>query len=90
MLMFRNRVLKRTFEPKMEEVTRAWRNFIKETERGGSCSVRGTEKKCVNIFGQVQLKDRRFKRRWEDNIKIDKEIGRECVKWIHQAEDKDQ
>jgi hypothetical protein len=44
--MFENRVLRRIFGPKREEVAGGWRIMI-----GGECSTHGRDKKCIQYFG---------------------------------------
>jgi len=62
--MFENRVLRRIFGPKRDEVTGEWRKLhneeltqycasdkIKKNEMGGACSAYGLGKKRVQGFG---------------------------------------
>jgi hypothetical protein len=60
MRVFENRVLRRIFGPKRDEVTREWRKLhyeeclgdkIKKNEMGGACSMYGGEERCVQGFG---------------------------------------
>ena len=64
--MFENRVLKRIFGPKRDEVTGEWRklhneelndlycslNIIRVNEMGGACSKYGGEEKCIQSCGR--------------------------------------
>jgi hypothetical protein len=64
MLVFENRVLRKIFGPKRNEVTRTWGELhneelltkyyagdqIEENEMGGACSTYG-EERCIQRFG---------------------------------------
>jgi hypothetical protein len=60
---------------------------------GGACGTSGRDEKCVHVLvGKPEGKRLlgRPRRRWEDNIRMDfREIGWECVGWIHLAQDRD-
>jgi hypothetical protein len=64
--VFENRVLKRIFGPKRDEVTGEWRrlqnedtndlysspNIIRVNEMGGACSTYGGEENCIQSCGR--------------------------------------
>jgi hypothetical protein len=64
--VFENRVLRRIFEPKRDEVTGEWRrlhnkelyalysspNIIRVTEMGRACSMYGGEERCAQGFSR--------------------------------------
>jgi hypothetical protein len=94
-----NRVLRRIFGTKRDEVTGEWRRYeeltkycfgdqIKKNEIGGTCSMcgqgRGAYRMSVGIpDGRRPLG--RPKRRWEGNIKMDlQEVGW-GMEWIELA-----
>jgi len=58
--VFENRVLRRIFVPKRDEVTREWRKLhteelndlkIEKNEMGRACSAYGGEERCIQGFG---------------------------------------
>jgi hypothetical protein len=58
--MFENRVLRRIFGPKRDEVTGEWKKLhitycagdkIEKNEMGGACSAYGGGERCVQDFG---------------------------------------
>ena len=61
--MFENRLLRRIFGPKRDEVTREWRllhneelndcsgDKIEKNDMGGACSANGGEKNLIQGFG---------------------------------------
>jgi len=59
--VFENRVLRRIFGPKRDEVTREWSNCImqyysndqiEKNEMGVACSTYGGEDRCIQGFGE--------------------------------------
>jgi len=58
--VFKNRVLRRKFVPKREEVVGGWRRLrnkelqiqVKEAESGGACSTHGSDEKFIQNFSQ--------------------------------------
>jgi hypothetical protein len=49
--VFENKVLRRIFGPKRDEVTRGWRKLhndqVKEDKMGRACSTNGGEEECI-------------------------------------------
>jgi hypothetical protein len=101
--VFENRVLRRIFGPKRDEMTGGWRKLHYEELHGLYSSpsiVRVIKARRMRWTGHVTriLVGRPEGRRplgrpgsrWEDNIKMDlREIGFEDVDWIHWAQDRD-
>jgi hypothetical protein len=101
--VFENKVLRRIFEPKRDEVTGGWRKLHDEELHGlySSPSIVNVIKARrmrwaghVARMGEVRPEGRRPlgrpRRRWEDKIKMDlREIGFGDVDWIHLARDRD-
>jgi hypothetical protein len=96
--MLANRVLRRIFGPKRDEVTGGWRKFNQE-QLHNLYSSPSIMKWVVHVArmgimvgkpeGKKQLG--RQRRRWVDNIKIDhREIGWGGMDWINLAQDIDQ
>jgi hypothetical protein len=110
--VFENRVLRRIFGPKRDEVTGGWRKLHNEELHGlysspstvrvikarrmrwaGHVARMGEMRGAYNILvgrpeGRRPLG--RPRRRWEDNIKMDRrEIGFGDVDWIQWAHDRD-
>ena len=56
---------------------------------GGSCGTYGGREKCAQGFGDGKRPLGRPRRRWEDNIKMDLEVGRGCGGWMELAQDRD-
>jgi len=110
--VFQNRVLRKMFGPKRDEVTGEWRKLHDE-ELNDLCSspniVRVIKSRRMRWTGHVaRMGERRGvyrvlvgkpegkrplgrpRRRWEDNIKMDQEVG--CggaMDWIDLAQDRD-
>jgi hypothetical protein len=83
--VFENRVLRRIFGLKGEEVTGVWRKLhnknghVKEDEVGRTCSKKGETRNAYRYW-------RKPRRRWVDNIKMDlREMGREVMDYIDLA-----
>jgi hypothetical protein len=104
--VFENRVLRRIFGPKRDEVTGGWRKLhneelhnlypsqVKEDEMGRKCSTNG-EKRNANMIlvGNPEGKRSlgRTRRRWVNNIKMYlREIGGDGMDWINLAQDRNQ
>jgi hypothetical protein len=97
-----NRVLRRIFGAKMEEMVRGWKRQHNEELHILYASPRRMRwmghAPCMGEmhtkFWSENLKGRdsgRPRHRWEDNIKMDvREIWWEGVDWIHLAQDRDQ
>jgi hypothetical protein len=89
--VFENRVLRRIFGPKRDEVTG---DQVKEDEMSRSCSTNGEKRNAYRILvGKPERKRPlgRLRRRWGDNIKIDhRETGWDDMDWINQDQDRDQ
>jgi hypothetical protein len=96
--VFENRVLRRIFGPKRDEVTGVGQNctirsFI-TCAIGRICSTNGDKRNGYRILvgkpeGRRPLG--RPRRRWIGNIKMDlTEIGCDDMDWIHLAQDRDQ
>jgi hypothetical protein len=93
--VFENRVLRGIFGPERDDVTGGWRNLHNEELCNTHFSVdiftkiKQTRMKllehgvqnvgCKRPFGRLGCK-------WEDNIKPDKEIWLERLKWTHVAQ----
>jgi hypothetical protein len=45
--VFENRVLRRIFGPKRDEVTGGWRKLHNEDEMGWACRTNGGEEECI-------------------------------------------
>jgi hypothetical protein len=102
--LFENRVLRRVFGPKRDEVTGGCRKLhnnlysspniirmiVKEDEVGRACSTNGGTRNAYSILeGNRPLG--RPGRRWVDNIKMDlREIGWDGMDWIDLTQDRDQ
>jgi hypothetical protein len=86
--VFENRVLRRVFSPKREEVTGEWRKLHNEelNEMGGACGAYGEERGVHRVLvgkpeGKRLLGSPRH--RWEANIKMDlQEVGGGCGDWM--------
>ena len=66
--------------------------FIEKNEMGGACGTYGRGEKCAQGFGGKLEGKRplgRPRRRWEDNIKMDLEVGKGCADWMELAQDRD-
>jgi hypothetical protein len=59
MRVFENKMLRRIFGPKRDEVTGEWRRLIMgslmpcsphKTEMGGACNMYGAEERCIQGF----------------------------------------
>jgi hypothetical protein len=102
--VFENRVLKRIFGPRRNEVTGEWRRSvlltqycagdkIEKNEVDGACSAYGERRGVYRVLvgkpgGRRPLE--RPRRRWEDNINTGlREVGCGCVDWIGLAQDRD-
>jgi hypothetical protein len=97
--VFENRVLRRIFGPKRDEVTGGLRKLHNEELQArrmrlaGHVARMGKVRGAYNILvgrpeGRKPLG--RSRRKWEDNIKMDlREIGFGDVDWIYWAEDRD-
>ena len=80
--MFENRVFRRIFGPKKDEVTGEWRKLHMGEGRGVYKVLVGKPE------GRRPLG--RPRRRWEDNIRVDlREVGCGCVDWMELAQDRD-
>jgi hypothetical protein len=107
-----NRVLRRIFGTKRDEVTGEWRklhngelcnlysspDIIRQLKSrrmrwAGNVARIGEGRNLYRVLvgkyeGKMPLV--RPRRRWEDRIKMDlRDIGWECVEWIHLAQDRD-
>jgi hypothetical protein len=101
--VFENRVLRRIFGPKREEVAGDWRRQHNEELHNFYASlniIRVIKSRRMKWVGHVprmgemrhegRIPFARPSRRWEDNIRMDlKEIGWEGVNWIHLVHDRD-
>jgi hypothetical protein len=92
--VFENRVLRRIFGPKRDEVTGDWRKLHSEAnEVGGACGTHGRGEKVYKVLvGKPEGKRPlgRPRCRWEDGIRMDlREIGLGDVDWIRLAQDRD-
>jgi len=97
-----NRVLRRIFGPKRDEVTGEWRKLHNEELNNlyiiiiiweGHVARMGEGRGVYRVLvgkpeGRRPLG--RPRRRWEDNIRVDLwEVGCECVDWMELAQDRD-
>jgi hypothetical protein len=94
MRVFENRVLRRVFGPKTDEVTGEWRKLHNEVLSDLYCSpniVRVVKSRMrwaghgarMGEGKSVHSSLRRPRRRWEDNIKMDlQEVGGGCGDWM--------
>jgi hypothetical protein len=66
---------------------------MSDISMGGTCSMRGRNKKYTQMMvGELEGKRPRgrLRRRWEDNIRMNlREIVSGVVDWIHLAQDRD-
>ena len=100
--VFENRVLRRIFGPKRDEVTGEWRKLHNEELNNlyiiiiiweGHVARMGEGRGVYRVLvgkpeGRRPLG--RPRRRWEDNIRMDLwEVGCECVDWMELAQDRD-
>ena len=96
--VFENRVLRRIFGPKRDEVTGEWRKLHIEERIDLYCSpnvVRVIKSRRMRWAGHVACLGERTegrrsfgrpRRRWEDNIKMDlQEVGCGVMDWIELA-----
>jgi hypothetical protein len=78
--VFENRVLRRIFDPKRDEVAGGWRKLHDE--------------ELHNLYSSPSIIRRplgRPRRRWVDNIKMNlREIGWDGMDWIDLSQDRDQ
>ena len=104
-MVFENRVLRRIFGPKRDEVTREWKklhndlyyspSIVRVIRMGCDGHVaRMEDRRDVYYFlvGKHAVKCTlgRPRRRWEDNIKMDlKEVGCGGIDWIELSQGKD-
>jgi hypothetical protein len=96
--VFENRVLRRTFGPRRDEVTGGWRRLHNEELHNLYSSpsiIRMIKSRRLRWTGHVERMGRRGVhlgyRRWVDNIKMDvRERGWDGMGWIDLAEDRDQ
>jgi hypothetical protein len=96
--VFENRVFRKIFGPKRDEVIGGWRNLHNEelhNMRCAGCVARMGEKRNASriLVGKPEGKGPlvRPRRRWEDNIKMDlREIGWGGMGCIDPAQDRDQ
>jgi hypothetical protein len=102
--VFENRVLRRIFGPKREEVAGGWRRLQYEEFHSLYPSpniIRVMKSRRMRLLGmhtKFWLEKPEGKRplirprhRWEDNLGLDlREIGWDIVDWMHLAQDKDQ
>ena len=59
---------------------------------GGTCGTYGGRERCAQGFGgdtEGKRPSGRPRRRWENNIKMDLEVGRGCGDWMELAQDRD-
>jgi hypothetical protein len=63
---------------------------MKDDEVGGTCGTHGRGERVFFFVGRPEGKRQlgRPRRRWEDNIKIVREIGIDEANWIRLAEDR--
>ena len=103
--LFENRVLRRVFGPKRDEVTGEWRKLHNEKLSDLYCLpniVRVVKSRRMRWAGHVARMGvlvgkpegkrplGRPRRRWEDNIKMDlQEVGGGCGDWMELAQDRD-
>jgi hypothetical protein len=103
--VFENRVLRRIFGPKRDEVTRDWRKLHNEDLHNLYSSpsiIRMIKSRRMRRTGHVArmgarrtayriLMGKPERRRKVDNTKIDlREMGRSCMDWFDLAQDRDQ
>jgi hypothetical protein len=104
--MFENRVLRRIFEPKRDEVTGGCRKLHNEELHNLYSSpsiirmIKSWRMRCAGhvarmgiLVGRTEGKRPlgRPRRRWVDSIKMDlREIGWDRVDWMDRAQDRDQ
>jgi hypothetical protein len=98
--VFENRVLRRIFGPKKDEVTGGWRKLYSE-ELHNLCSspdiIRQVESRRMRWAGHVARMGEerkrplgRPRRRWENEIRMDlRETGLRGVDWIRLSQDMD-
>ena len=97
--MFENRVLRRVFRPKRDEVTGEWRKLHNE-ELSELYSlpdivrvVKSRRMRWAGHVARVREGKRplgRPRRRWEDNIKMAlQEVGGGCGDWMELAQDRE-
>ena len=90
--MFENRVLRRAFGPKRDEVTVEWRKLHNE-DFSDLYSLPNIVRVVYRVLvGKPEGKRPlgRPRRRWGDNIKMDlQEVGGGCEDWIELAQDRD-
>ena len=90
--VFENRVLRRAFGPKRDEVTVEWRKLHNE-EFSDLYSLPNIVRVVYRVLvGKPEGKRPlgRPRRRWGDNIKMDlQEVGGGCEDWIELAQDRD-
>jgi hypothetical protein len=103
--VFENRMLRRIFGPKRDEVTGEWRKLHNEelhdlysspnivNEMGGACSADREENGVYRVVvgnPEEKIPLGRPRRRWEDNFKMDlQEVGCGSMDWIGLAQDRD-
>jgi hypothetical protein len=92
--VFENKVLRRIFGPKMDEVTERWRKLHNEELRDLYSSpsiIRIIKLRRMTWVGHVaRMGEKRPRLRWADNSKIDLlEIGWGGVDWIGLAQNRD-
>jgi hypothetical protein len=97
--VFDNRVLRRIFGPKRDDVTGEWRRLHNEELNdlySSPNSIRVIKSRRMRWAGHVaRMGERRgayrvFGARWEDNIKMDlQEVGWGGMDWIDMAQDRD-
>jgi hypothetical protein len=100
--VFENRVLRKIFGPKRDEVTRDWRKLHPDIIRqvksrrmrwAGHVARMGEERKVYKVLVRKPEGKRslgRPRRRWEDGIRMDlREIGLGGVDWIRLSHDRD-
>jgi hypothetical protein len=93
--VFENRVLRRIFGPKRDEVTGGWRKLHNEGgEMGRACSTNGEKRNVYTILVENPKRKRplgRSRCRWVDNVKMDlRRIGCVGMDWIDLVQDSDQ
>jgi hypothetical protein len=93
--VFENRVLRRIFRPKKDEVTGNWRKLHNEGLHNLYSSpniIRMIKSRRMKWAGHVtRIREKRNARRWVDNIKIDlREIGWDGADRVDLAHDSDQ
>jgi hypothetical protein len=101
--VFENRVLRKIFGPKRDEVTGEWRKLHNEElhnlysfpdiiRQVKSRRVRWAGHEVQGFFGKARRKEtpRKTKRRWEEMIRMDlREIGLGGVDWVRLAQNRD-